>query len=219
VAHHQISRDEQKQRTRRALLDAALRLLENESLASLSLRALTREVGIVPAAFYRHFRDIPELGVALVAESLGSLRAVLSFGKQSDAGTEQAMLEALALTADYVNTHRGHFRFVARELFGSVPEVRAAIRDELHVFAQELADDLAERPELSAWPRDEVERLSALIVDQMVLTTGHLLDVPVEDEEQTNALIAEAVWRLSLIATARDHWSPAYSAGWSITRP
>ena len=42
------SRGERKERTRRAILDAALRLCEDSSLVALSLRQVAKEVGIVP---------------------------------------------------------------------------------------------------------------------------------------------------------------------------
>ena len=58
------SRSERKQRTRRAILDAALRLCEDSSLVALSLRQVAKEVGIVPTAFYRHFDSIEALGLA-----------------------------------------------------------------------------------------------------------------------------------------------------------
>ncbi|HKL51527.1 MAG TPA: TetR family transcriptional regulator, partial [Wenzhouxiangellaceae bacterium] len=47
------SRSAQKQRTREHLLDAALNLMEaGRGFSSLSLREVTREAGVVPAAFY-----------------------------------------------------------------------------------------------------------------------------------------------------------------------
>ena len=60
------SRSDRKERTRRAILDAALALTEDVGLAGLSLRQVAKEVGIVPTAFYRHFASIAELGLALV---------------------------------------------------------------------------------------------------------------------------------------------------------
>src|SRR5262245_51189837 len=71
------SRGERKERTRRAILDAALELSRDETLAALSLRQVAKHVGIVPTAFYRHFGSIDELGLALVDESFVSLRAML----------------------------------------------------------------------------------------------------------------------------------------------
>lgn len=70
-------RQAQKQKTRQALLDAALGLLEEQSLSSLGLREVTRAVGVAPTAFYRHFRSTADLGVALVEEALGSLHPMI----------------------------------------------------------------------------------------------------------------------------------------------
>ena len=81
-------RQAQKQKTRQALLDAALGLLEEQSLSSLGLREVTRAVGVAPTAFYRHFRYTADLGVALVEEALGSLhpmiRTTVSRGPDDD---------------------------------------------------------------------------------------------------------------------------------------
>lgn len=46
---------------RRALLEAARRILEAEGPSALSLRAVAREAGVSPAAPYHHFKDKAEL--------------------------------------------------------------------------------------------------------------------------------------------------------------
>ena len=71
------TRQERKQLTRQALLDAALELLEEQSFSSLSLRQVTRAAGIVPTAFYRHFDDMEELGLVLIDESFRTLRTMI----------------------------------------------------------------------------------------------------------------------------------------------
>src|SRR5438132_470060 len=71
------SRDESKELTRKALLRAALKLLSRNSFDSISLREVTKEAGITPTAFYRHFEDMEALGLALVDESFESLHAML----------------------------------------------------------------------------------------------------------------------------------------------
>src|SRR5580693_9626522 len=71
------SRDEHKELTRQALLRAALKLLSRNSFDSISLREVTREAGITPTAFYRHFDDMDELGLVLVEESFQSLGEML----------------------------------------------------------------------------------------------------------------------------------------------
>ena len=77
------SRSQQKERTRRAIIDAAIgQLGESKSFASLSLREVSREAGIAPTSFYRHFKDMEELGLTLVDESGLTLRQVMRKGRQ-----------------------------------------------------------------------------------------------------------------------------------------
>src|SRR3954470_135645 len=71
------SRRESKELTRKALLRAALKLLSRNSFDSISLREVTKEAGISPTAFYRHFEDMEELGLALVDESFESLHEMV----------------------------------------------------------------------------------------------------------------------------------------------
>ncbi|MDT1817911.1 TetR family transcriptional regulator, partial [Acinetobacter baumannii] len=47
------------------------------SFASLSLREVAREAGIAPTSFYRHFRDVDELGLTMVDESGLMLRQLM----------------------------------------------------------------------------------------------------------------------------------------------
>ncbi|MDB5494326.1 MAG: transcriptional regulator, TetR family [Phenylobacterium sp.] len=53
---------------RRALVDAARRILEAEGPTALSLRAVAREAGVSPAAPYHHFKDKAELLDAVADE-------------------------------------------------------------------------------------------------------------------------------------------------------
>ena len=72
------SREEQKFQTRRTLMRAALTLMtEGSSFGALSLRGVTREAGLAPTAFYRHFKDMEELGLVLVDETFVTLRRLL----------------------------------------------------------------------------------------------------------------------------------------------
>jgi AcrR family transcriptional regulator len=58
-----------------ALLDAARAILEEESLAALSLRAVARRAGVSHAAPYRHFPNHEALLVELAVEGFAELRA------------------------------------------------------------------------------------------------------------------------------------------------
>jgi AcrR family transcriptional regulator len=73
-----LNRQEQKLRTRRSIIEAAFLLLdEQRSLSSISLREVAREAGIAPTSFYRHFKDIDELGLTLVDEAGLALRQLM----------------------------------------------------------------------------------------------------------------------------------------------
>ena len=93
VSAEPVSRQERKQRTRQALLDAALGLLADRPFASLSLREVAKGAGIVPTAFYRHFASMDELGVALVEEATRTLRGMIRSAR-ADPATYQGMISA-----------------------------------------------------------------------------------------------------------------------------
>src|SRR5919197_5838303 len=127
MSHTLGIRQAQKQKTRQALLDAALGLLAEQSLSSLGLREVTRVVGIAPTAFYRHFRDMGELGVALVEEALGSLHAMVRAILAEQDAAEERIDRTVAVVERHVRQHPLHIRFMARERHGGVRAVRQAI--------------------------------------------------------------------------------------------
>ncbi|MEV6315716.1 TetR family transcriptional regulator [Streptomyces sp. NPDC051776] len=198
-------RQARKLKTRQALLDAGLHLLEEQSLSSLGLREVTREVGVAPAAFYRHFRDIPDLGAALVQESFGSLhtaiRAILAEQKEAGGRIDSAV-DAIVR---YVRDHRPHMRFIARERYGGVRAVREAIAAELERFAEEVAGSLSPYPVYESWTADDMRILSKLLVDHMVTTAAALLDAgpgaPAEER-----IAATARRQLRLVSVGCRHW-------------
>ena len=64
-------RTRRKSQTREALIQAVLEQgSRGDSFSSMSLRAVTKEAGVVPAAFYRHFKDMEDLGKTLVDDYL-----------------------------------------------------------------------------------------------------------------------------------------------------
>jgi AcrR family transcriptional regulator len=209
MAHTPGVRAARKQQTRQALLDAALRLLEQQSLSSLGLREVTREAGIAPAAFYRHFPDVVQLGVALVHESFGSLHAMISAVRTEAAGSDEVINRTVDVIAAHVRERRGHFRFIGRERHGGVAPVRAAIAEELDAFTRDLVGDLAPLPELSAWTDDDLRMLSELYVNLALLTASALLDAGPDDAEAERRVTDTARRQLSLIAAGRGHWPDA----------
>ena len=78
---------------RRALIDAASRLLEAEGPSALSLRAVAREAGVSPAAPYHHFKDKGELLDAVAHEGWTLLDQALAAAKAKAPSAGDAMSE------------------------------------------------------------------------------------------------------------------------------
>jgi AcrR family transcriptional regulator len=204
-------RQARKLRTRQALLDAALRLLEHQSLSSLGLREVTREVGIAPAAFYRHFTDLAQLGVALVEESFGSLHAMVRDIRSQGGDVDETISRSVSVIAEHVHEHLAHFRFVARERHGGVTAVRAAIAAELDGFVRDLVEDLSGQPEAAGWSTAELRVLAELYVNQTMLTAAAILDALADAEEAADPAVEQRIletarMQLLLISLGRRHW-------------
>jgi AcrR family transcriptional regulator len=202
------TRRERKERTRQALLDAALALLEEQSLSSLGLREVTRAVGVAPAAFYRHFTGTAELGVALVEQALGSLHALVRAVLAEGGGPSGRIDRTVAVIARHVELHRAHVRFVARERHGGVAAVRDAIATQLAQFAAEVADGLAAQPLAAGWAAADLRMLAGLYVDLMLMTATAFLETapgPVGDAARA-AVARDARRRLNLVHLGRRHW-------------
>ncbi|MEX2193934.1 MAG: TetR family transcriptional regulator [Thermoleophilaceae bacterium] len=203
------TRQERKQRTRRALLDAALELLEEQSFSSLSLRQVTRAAGIVPTAFYRHFDEMEELGLVLIDESFRTLRAMIRDARVDPDAYEHAIRNSVEVLVREVHAHDSHFRFIGRERFGGVAALRHAIRGEIRLFASELATDLARFPYLDSWTTEDLQMLAGLIVNAMVSTAQAILDAPPEDPAAEAEIIKTAESQLRMIMLGVPHWRSA----------
>ena len=203
------TRQERKERTREAILDAALDLVEEEGLAALSLRQLTRTVGVVPTAFYRHFASVDELGLALVDRSFTSLRQMIRDVRRGNPDLTGVIGKSVAILVDHVHTDRKHFRFIARERFGGVPAVRLAVRHELELFERELATDLARLPGLAAWTAEDLRVLANLVVNAMVSTAEDILDAPPERPEVEREIVRTAEKQLRMIVVGAANWRSA----------
>lgn len=200
------TRQERKQRTRQALLDAALELLEEQSFSSLSLRQVTRAAGIVPTAFYRHFDDMEELGLVLIDESFRTLRAMIRAARENPRTYEHVIRNSVEILVEYVHEHDAHFRFIARERFGGVAALRHAIRREIRLFSSDLATDLARFPYLDRWSPEDLQLLAGLMVNAMVSTAEAILDAPPKNPTAEAEIITTAGRQLRMITLGVPQW-------------
>lgn len=206
-----LSRGEQKERTRRALLDAALRLSAQAGLGSVSLRQLTKEVGVVPTAFYRHFDSVEDLGLELVHESVESLRAILREVRQDEPPPREIITRTVDTLFEHVVAHRDHFGFLVRERASGPARVRDAIQHQLELFERELAIDLARIP-APQWSSEDFQVLANMFVGVMVNNVTAVVNLQVGDpaektvrertETQSRMIVVGALqWRSDYEAT------------------
>jgi AcrR family transcriptional regulator len=178
VSEPVASRQAQKERTREAILAAALGLSQDLGFAQLSLRQVTRAAGVVPTAFYRHFDSMDEVGLALVEQSFATLRGMIR-GAQRDPDIVDNLIDASAdVLVAAVKHNRAHFAFVARERLGGSAAVRAAIQHELELFISELAVFLARVPQLAQWSSPDVTMVAGLFVRNMVYRAEQVVETP-----------------------------------------
>src|SRR3954470_17295677 len=195
-----------KERTRQSILDAALELADAESLATVSLRQVAKQVGIVPTAFYRHFASLDELGLALVDQSFASLREMLRDVRRNAYQLQGVITGSVDVLVSHVHQRREHFRFVARERVGGPPVVRDAIRHELELFERELATDLARLPNVDSWSSDDLRIMANLIVTAMVSTAESIIAAPTHRPDVEREVVRTAVQQLRMIVVGAQNW-------------
>lgn len=131
----------QKEKTRRAIIQAAFEQLSaQKNYSQLSLREVSRQAGIAPTSFYRHFKDLDELGLTLVDEAGVLLRQLMRQARKRIA-TEGSVIATSVLTfIEFLETNEGAFRILLQASSGASEEFRTAISREVDHFIAELAD-------------------------------------------------------------------------------
>lgn len=202
---HRAGRD-RSINTRQALREAALELIDRDnSFDGLSLREITREVGVVPTTFYRHYSDMDSLGLELVEESFSTLRELLKVARQSQGPYEDAIHRSVEAFVTYVRAHRRHFQFLARERFGGVAVLRDEIRTEIRLLQSELATDLGRFPLLNQWSTEDLQMIAGLMISAMTGIVEQVLTARRRGEEDAE-LKATAEKQLRLILLGVPQW-------------
>lgn len=131
---------EEKERVRHALFRAALHLGSEHGFSSLGLREVARAASIAPTSFYRHFADMPELGVRLVEELVRPLfRAIAEEPAAKHAGPTQPEAIAGQLVDGLLGASAEDpelLRFVVAQRVGSSMSLRKALAEELAVLTR-----------------------------------------------------------------------------------
>jgi AcrR family transcriptional regulator len=188
-----VSRAQQKEKTRRAIIDAAFaQLSPDKGFSSLSLREVAREAGIAPTSFYRHFADMDELGLTLVDEAGLMLRQLLRQARNRIEKNGSVIRTSIETFMEFVVGNSNVFRLLLRERSGTSAAFRRAVAREIQHFCAELADYLRKE---TACP-DEYAQMQAEAMVTLVFHAGaDALDASPESRVQiTLRTIVQLRW-------------------------
>jgi AcrR family transcriptional regulator len=180
--------------SREDIIAAALKLLgPSRSVSTLSLREVAREAGIAPNSFYRHFRDMDELAVALIDMAGESLRQIIGQARQR-ATFEVSVVQSC--TDAFMEQLRGDDRLLhilLREGTVGSDAFKHAVERQLRFFEEELGQDLVRLAALKGSGLYQ-PALTAKAITRLVFTMGAtVLDLPRDKQDELAAQIVKMV--------------------------
>ncbi|WP_158987306.1 HTH-type transcriptional repressor FabR [Lysobacter panacisoli] len=129
--------------SREDLLAAALKLIgPHRSVSTLSLREVAREAGIAPNSFYRQFRDMDELAVALIDLAGRSLRKIVGEARQRATTDRSIIRGSVEAFMEQVRADDKLLHVLLREGTVGSDAFKQAVDRELSFFEEELRVDL-----------------------------------------------------------------------------
>ncbi|MEQ1438010.1 TetR family transcriptional regulator [Fontimonas sp. SYSU GA230001] len=200
---------------RQKLMEAALQLAAStRSLASLGLREVARQAGLNPNTFYRHFRSFDDLGLAVIDDLAGELRQGLRERRRRSAVSaalasrpgdaaqvlrqaEPVVRESVALVLDFVTEHQQAYVVGIRELHGTSPVLRDALRRVFDQLAADMAEDVLEMMPLPQMDPQSVREIAAAVIRQMAFFSMDYLEQPSQREAicgQAERFILMLLW-------------------------
>jgi AcrR family transcriptional regulator len=182
-----------KDTTRRKLIDAALNLSAAHGFASLSLREVAKEAGITPAAFYRHFHDMDELGLILIDEVGLGLRQLLREARRKSDGEKSMIRASVEAFITYITENSNLFRVLQGERQGSSVAFRKALFAEMGRFIEEVAEDLERGAKLFNQPLLNAGLAAETIVAVAFTVGGEALDLPKHRRGELSERIIKAI--------------------------
>ncbi len=187
-------RAQQKEKTRRSLIDAAFsQLSANRSFSNLSLREVAREAGIAPTSFYRHFKDMDELGLTMVDEGGLLLRQLMRQARQRIVKEGSVIRTSVETFMEFIDSSPNVFRLLLRERSGTSFDFRAAVAREMQHFVAEMTEYL-----ISSGMSKEEASIQAEASVTLVFSSGaEALDLSKQEREE---LTERLVMQLRMIA-------------------
>jgi AcrR family transcriptional regulator len=167
--------------SREDVIAAALKLLgPNRSVSSLSLREVAREAGIAPNSFYRQFRDMDELAVAIIDRAGSSLRAIIGEARQRAQRQRSVVRGSVEAFMQQLHSDDPLLHILLREGTVGSAAFKQAVDRQLIFFEEELRLDLIRLAETHHTGLYE-PALTAKAITRLVFAMGATaMDLPAE---------------------------------------
>lgn len=192
------SRSEQREKTRAAIVQAALNLSADKGFPALSLREVTREAGVAPATFYRYFVDMEELGLAIVDEVGLSLRSLMRKARHRVKTEGSVVTTSIDTFMMFIDLNPQLFQLLMGDRAGGPRSFRDAIKKEKQRFIDELVDDLSRDPPTRNQPLSHIEVIAEMMVNLVFDGGIEAIDSP---KEKRPALAEKLKLELRIILT------------------
>lgn len=171
--------------SREDLITAALKLVgPHRSVSTLSLREVAREAGIAPNSFYRQFRDMDELAVALIDLAGRSLRKIIGEARQRASTDRSIVRSSIEAFMEQLRADDKLLHVLLREGTVGSDAFKQAVDRELNFFEEELRIDLIR---LAAADRARLHEpaLVAKAITRLVFAMGATaMDLPPERDPE-----------------------------------
>lgn len=165
--------------SREDLIAAALRLIgPHRSVSTLSLREVAREAGIAPNSFYRQFRDVDELVVALIDLAGQSLRRIVGAARHRASSEQSVARTSVEAFIEQLRADDKLLHVLLREGSVGSDAFKQAVDRQLTYFEEELRHDLVRLAQANGTGLFEAG-LTAKAITRLVFTMGATaMDLP-----------------------------------------
>lgn len=188
-------------------MEAALTLVgRGRHFASLGIREVTRQAEVVPTSFYRHFRNMDDLGLTLVDELGVVLRGMMREARANVLHADKLMDESVAIFVNHVQSNRNFFMFMAQGLAGESQAIQHGIRNEMQFFASELANDLRNLRLLPHLCDEDLDMTCELVVRTVAFSLTDILSIASDDETELVRIRRQTTRFLRMIFIGAEHW-------------
>ena len=207
-------RDEQKQQTHQALINAVLSLSrQGRTFSSMSLREITGEVNLAPATFYRHFQNMDELGLELIDHLSIYLKSSFSQVYKLAIQQPDSHQQRLNLLLDFVDQRPDYWSFFIHERSSGSVRIRKALQREMLFLVEYTATTMQQIQDFNKLQdHDSLMTFAEMFVNMSFCWALQWLDLSYEADLdlrqiQQQKLKTKALLQLKLLYSGIQNWS------------